>query len=172
MNETASNISGFQAIAKADAQILILGSIPGIASLKQNQYYAHPRNQFWPIICELLAINPTLSYAEKTRALLESKIALWDVVLHCQRIGSLDADINKKTIVGNDFPNFFKNHPLITDVFFNGRTAEETFKRHVIPILGVTSINFNLLPSTSPAHAALNYQEKLLHWRKITTKIS
>jgi hypoxanthine-DNA glycosylase len=165
-----TKIYSFPPIADTGARLLILGSMPGKASLEANQYYAHPRNLFWPILGELLGAGPALDYAQRARILTASGIALWDVLKSCRRASSLDADIDKSTMIANDFTAFFAAHPYIDRVFFNGATAEQTFRRHVLPTLNNKTILLQRLPSTSPAHAALSYQQKLQSWRIILEK--
>ncbi len=156
---------GFPPIAARTARILILGSMPGQASLDADRYYAHPQNSFWPIMGELVGADPDLPYRSRARALKSAGIALWDVLASCERQGSLDADIQKRSIVVNDFVRFFANHPRVTDVFFNGTMAEASFRRHVLPLIGHTSLRYIRLPSTSPAHASLSRTRKLELWR-------
>jgi double-stranded uracil-DNA glycosylase len=164
-----NHIHSFPASASNNARILILGSIPGKASLIAQQYYAHPRNQFWPIICELLELNPNAGYAERISALNTAGVALWDVVKSCQRSSSLDADIKQKTIVTNDFATFFKVHTLIENVFFNGTAAEQAFSKYVAVNIKINQqLNLVKLPSTSPAHASMSYQQKLCRWQIIS----
>jgi len=160
----------FPPIADADARLLILGSMPGKASLEANQYYAHPRNLFWPILGELVGAGPARDYAERARILTANGIALWDVLKSCRRASSLDADIVKSTMIANDFTAFFAAHPHIDRVFFNGTTAEQAFRRHVLPTISTETLLLQRLPSTSPAHAALSYQQKLQSWRIILEK--
>lgn len=162
-----ADIQSFPPIANDGATILILGSIPGKASLQAGEYYAHPRNLFWRIMAELLNTGPLTDYPGKTRALRDAHIALWDVMKSCYRPGSLDAAIDKQSIVVNDFNAFFADHPRITRVFFNGATAEQAFRRRVLPHLSPHNLYFQRLPSTSPAHAAMSLQQKLDCWRKI-----
>ncbi|MCQ8128967.1 DNA-deoxyinosine glycosylase [Methylomonas rivi] len=162
-----SAIRSFPPIAGKNARILILGSIPGKASLEAGEYYAHPRNQFWPIMAELLACGPLPDYPSKTRALLDADIALWDVMQSCYRPGSLDAAIEKSSVVANDFKGFLASHPRIRRIFFNGATAEQAFRRLVLPDLRHSTLCLQRLPSTSPAHAALSLQEKLRCWSVI-----
>lgn len=162
-----SDIRSFPPIADENARILILGSIPGKASLAAGEYYAHPRNQFWPIMAELLGLGVLTDYSCKTKALIASHIALWDVMQSCYRSGSLDAAIDKESIVVNDFSTFFNRHSRINRVFFNGTAAEQAFRRLVLPTLELTAVTFYRLPSTSPAHAAMNLQQKLDFWRQI-----
>lgn len=167
-----TEIQSFAPIAAPDARCLILGSIPGKASLAAGEYYAHPRNLFWRIIAELLQCEPFPDYVSKTRALLEARIALWDVMASCYRPGSLDAAIDKNTIVANDFKAFFACQPLIEQVFFNGATAEQAFRRQVLPQLADYALTLHRLPSTSPAHAAMSYAQKRDCWRAIFKHLS
>lgn len=162
-----SDIQSFPPIIGPNARILILGSIPGAASLAANKYYAHPRNLFWRIIADLFNTGPLQDYSSKTHALINANIALWDVMKSCYRPGSLDAAIDKQSIVANDFNALFNNHPQIQQVFFNGATAEQSFRRLVLPGLNCQPLSLQRLPSTSPAHAAMTYQQKLKHWRAI-----
>lgn len=159
-------VESFPPIARSDAHCLILGSMPGVASLQAQQYYAHPQNRFWPIMGQLLGFDPVETpYIERTRYLTEVGIALWDVLQSCERLGSLDADICRETQVVNDFPAFFAAHPAITRVYFNGAHAEKVFGQRVQPLLPKVELAFVRLPSTSPAHASLSYADKLTAWR-------
>lgn len=167
-----SDIQSFPPIADANARLLILGSIPGKASLEANEYYAHPRNLFWRIIAELLGCESLQDYPSKIQTLINAHIALWDVMQSCYRPGSLDAAIDKKSIVPNDFNRFLAEHSQITHVFFNGAAAEQAFRRLVLPDLAYPSLKFQRLPSTSPAHAALSYPQKLDCWRVIGRVLS
>ncbi|MDT3670370.1 MAG: DNA-deoxyinosine glycosylase [Aromatoleum sp.] len=163
-----SRLEGFAPIAAAGAHTLILGSMPGAASLAAVEYYAHPRNHFWPIIGAVLGIDPALPYAERTRRLAEAGYALWDVLGACRREGSLDSNIQTDSIEVNDFAAFFVHHPAIDRVFCNGTAAEQCFRRHALPVLG-EHFDFTLrrLPSTSPANASIPYPAKLAAWREI-----
>ena len=158
----------FAPVAGASARVLILGSMPGVASLKAEQYYAHPRNQFWPIMAALLGFDPVArTYPERLLDLLAADIALWDVLQSCHRPGSLDADIAPDSIVANDFATFFQRHPAISHVYFNCLAAEQHFKRQVLLRQDLPDVQLHRLPSTSPAHAALNFAAKLAAWRVI-----
>ena len=160
--------SGFPPIENPAARVLILGSMPGIASLRAGQYYGHPRNQFWPLLGDLLNRDfAALAYPARLQALRTAGIALWDVLRSCSRQGSLDADIAADSIVVNDFVPFFERHPGIGHVCCNGSTAERLFIKWVQPRLGARAPHIWRLPSTSPAHAALNYQAKLERWRAV-----
>lgn len=162
------NSTGFQPIAKPDSTILILGSMPGQKSLEENQYYAHPRNSFWPIMCQLFNANKELNYEQRKQLLYDNKIALWDVLKSCYREGSLDSDIEHSSIEVNDFESFFKKYSKIKHVFFNGTKAEQLFKKEVLNELKqTTDLKYHSLPSTSPAHAAITVEQKLLKWKVI-----
>lgn len=158
----------FPPIVGDHAQILILGSMPGVASLQAGQYYAHPRNAFWPIMAELFGFNAASPYPLRCEALTASGIAVWDVLKACHRPGSLDQHIDPATIEANDFAGFFDDHTSIKAVFFNGTKAEQVFRRYALSDLEHKP-TFLRLPSTSPAHAALNFREKLKAWEIINT---
>ena len=162
-----ADIESFAPAAEKNARVLILGSIPGKASLEAGQYYAHPRNQFWPLMADLLGISPLPDYTGRIRMLLDAHIALWDVMKSCYRPGSLDTSIAKDSIVPNDFKNFLAEHTQITHVFFNGAAAEQAFRRLVLPQLVCKTLSLQRMPSTSPAHAALSYLQKRQSWEAI-----
>ena len=155
---------GFPPVAAPGARVLILGSMPGQASLRAGQYYAHERNAFWRIMGDLLGAGPELPYAQRLERLTAVGIALWDVIAACERAGSLDADIVGHSVAPNDFAAFFAVHRNIARVFFNGAAAETAFRRRVLPGLPDLSLRLSRLPSTSPAHAALGYADKLAAW--------
>lgn len=155
-------VRGFPPIAAPDAEILILGSMPGVASLEAGQYYAHPRNAFWPIMGALYGARPDLSYSDRVRVLARRKVAVWDVLQLCLRHGSLDADIRDE--VPNDFAAFFAAHPKIRRIGLNGGKAAASFRKYAAIHLppGAEAV---VLPSTSPAHAALTRESKCDRWR-------
>lgn len=161
-----SHVSSFGAVVGQEPRVLILGSMPGIASLDQNQYYAHPRNAYWRIMGDLFGVDPGLPYEERLRELTECGIALWDVLESCFRPGSLDSNIDDDTARPNDFAVLFAEHPTIRYVFFNGGKAANVFRRRVMPEIDerVRSLVFRTLPSTSPAHASRSYEQKLDQW--------
>ena len=160
-------IQSFPPIANARATRLILGSMPGVASLAAGQYYAHRANAFWPIMGELLGFAPGASYSQRVTALLNARIAVWDVLQCCERPGSLDSAILRESEVANDFAAFLAQHPLISEVFFNGGAAEACFARHVSDVGGRSSLKLTRLPSTSSAHAAIRYEQKRDAWRQL-----
>ena len=160
--------SSFAAIAGPDAQVLILGSLPGMASLAAGQYYAHPRNAFWGIMGELVGAWPTLSYNDRVRQLVEHRIALWDVCASAYRSGSLDAAIRSESARPNDIASFLRSHDHVRLLCFNGTKAAEMFRRLVVPSLGTPAqaINRSTMPSTSPAYAGMPFDRKLDAWRR------
>jgi hypoxanthine-DNA glycosylase len=140
--------------------------MPGKASLRAQQYYAHPRNQFWPIVGALLGFDPAGAYEARTAALRSADVALWDVLKSCTRATSLDSAIIAASAVANDFSSFLAAHPRIRRICFNGGTAEKLYLTHVRPRLAAgPGIEHLRLPSTSPAHAALPFPAKLAAWR-------
>ncbi|MEO8343909.1 MAG: DNA-deoxyinosine glycosylase [Gallionella sp.] len=157
----------FAAVIDPDASVLILGSMPGKASLAADQYYAHPRNVFWVIMGELVGAYPELPYEDRLKILRSRGIALWDVLGSCVRKSSLDAHIEMDSAVPGDFKSFFRQHPHITEVFFNGTKAEQCFLKYVLPTLKPTSLRYQRLPSTSPANAGISYEQKLLAWKSV-----
>mgnify|MGYP003500424869 FL=1 len=163
-----THVCGFPPLARADARLLILGSMPSRESLARQQYYAHPRNSFWPILTALLDIDDD-SYAQRTAQVVRRGIAIWDVLQACYRSGSLDSASDERSIVANDFPDFFRRHPQIRRVFFNGAKAESVYRRHVLPVLSghAAGLPLQRLPSTSPAHAGVSLERKTAAWRVI-----
>jgi TDG/mug DNA glycosylase family protein len=155
-------VRSFAPIAAPDAEILILGSMPGVASLEAGQYYAHPRNAFWPIMGDLYGAEPHLPYAERIAALRSRRVAVWDVLQSCERTGSLDTAIRAEA--PNDFAAFFAAHPGIRTVGLNGGKAAASFRKHAADFLPEQA-RAHLLPSTSPAHAARSLGQKCALWR-------
>lgn len=158
---------GFSAVSNAHAKVLILGSMPGQRSLAEMQYYAHPRNAFWPIMGSLFNAGPDISYAHRLDRLREYHVALWDVLQFCERPGSLDSAIKAGSAITNNFDQFFSFHPEIQVVFFNGKKAAELYQRHV----PASTQRLITLPSTSPANAAMSFAEKLRCWSQVAKSI-
>jgi hypoxanthine-DNA glycosylase len=156
-------LQGFSPVARPDARKLILGSMPGTASLEAVQYYAFPRNAFWKIMGDLFGAGPGLEYSARLHVLTDIHIALWDVIAACHRPGSLDSAISEDGMATNDFNGFFAQHPQISHVYFNGQKAAALFKKKVLPGLE-RDFCLTTLPSTSPAHAAKGYAAKLDAW--------
>lgn len=167
-----AQVRSFPPIADADARILILGSMPGRASLMAGQYYAHAQNLFWRILGEITGAAPDLPYGMRAQALTRNGIALWDVLESCVRAGSLDSAIDDATISANDFVAFYRDHPGIAQVFFNGAKAEACYRRHVRPLLaeGFGPQRHTRLPSTSPANAAMSRAHKRAVWKRALSR--
>lgn len=159
----------FPPAARTDARSLILGTLPGVESLRLGQYYGHRRNAFWPIMGELAGAGPDLLYEGRLEKLTEAGFALWDVCAAATRPGSLDAHI--RDLVPNDFTRFFLDHRAIALICFNGQTAAKLFERYVAPDLPeeARQIARITLPSTSPAHAGMRFEQKLALWRGALT---
>lgn len=155
-------------MAHHDARVLILGSLPGVMSLQRGEYYAQPRNAFWRIIGELAGASPELPYTERLQRLNECGIALWDVCAAGRRAGSLDSAIDLASVEPNDFGKFLHIHSGIRRICFNGQRAKEIFDRKVVqsPRRRFESLRYQVLPSTSPAHAGMPFAQKLAHWRE------
>ena len=160
-------IHSFAPIAHANATVLILGSMPGEASLRAGEYYAHPRNYFWRMMGALISLDPESPYEQRIHALKSARIAVWDVLHSCTREGSLDTSIDKVSQISNDFQVFFARHANITRVFFNGSAAEQIYRRNVLPGLKVQRLEYLRLPSTSPANASIPFERKLEAWKSI-----
>jgi hypoxanthine-DNA glycosylase len=164
-----ARIRSFPPISARNARVLVLGSMPGRRSLDARQYYAHRQNAFWRILGALLGFETAAPYAARVRAVRRARIAVWDVLHSCMREGSLDTSIEAET--ANDFERFFRAHPRLIRVYFNGTKAEASFRRHVLPKLARALrdrvLHFTRLPSTSPAHASLPFARKLAAWRAI-----
>lgn len=162
-------VESFAPVMAPGARLLILGSMPGVESLRQQRYYAHPRNQFWPIMTALLGLPPDAPYAGRLQALQDAGIALWDVLKHCERPGSLDSSIVATSEFPNDIPALLRANPGIRLLAFNGRKAESTFQRHLAARCRVEApdLDFQLLPSTSPAHAAMSAACKAENWQTL-----
>lgn len=162
----------FLPVSRHDACVLVLGTLPGPESLRQQQYYAQSRNAFWRIMGELVGAGPELPYPRRLEVLVEHRIALWDVCAAAERAGALDAAIRRASVVPNDFVAFFGEHPSIELVCFNGQTAASLYRQLVMPGLPAefAAIEQRALPSTSPAHAALSFERKLERWRVVAER--
>lgn len=162
----AKRLISLAPVLAPNTQLLILGSMPGTASLTAQQYYAHPRNAFWPIMAALFGFSVSLSYLDRIRQLTAEKVGLWDVLQSCERQGSLDSAIRAE--MANDFIQLFRSHPQIRCLVFNGNKAATSFRKQVLPSLtGIDCPALLALPSTSPAYAAMSFTDKLHHWHSI-----
>jgi len=154
------------------AHTLVLGTMPGQKSLQAQQYYAHPRNALWPILCAIATrslpsydVHHQLSYEERCTLILDTGFALWDVLDSCVRPGSLDSRIERDTEQPNAIAALLAKHVSIELIVCNGQTSRALFKRHIEHTLGPTAPSIIQLPSTSPAMATLNLQAKHDKWR-------
>ena len=160
--------TGFKPIIGGKPRALILGSMPGEASLKQAQYYANPRNLFWEIIAALFNFDHHADYSQRATQLISNRIALWDVIGSCERQGSLDSSICSSSIKVNNFIELFRDYPSISYVYFNGTKAKTEFYKRVLPDLTeLHNLELILLPSTSPANARMSRDEKITQWSKL-----
>lgn len=157
------NINSFKPIIDENSKIIILGSIPSVKSLKNNEYYGNPRNQFWKLIYSIFNEEMENEYSKRIDYILRHKIALWDVISNCFRPGSLDTSIRNASI--NDFETLFKEHPNIKYIFFNGAKAENLFMKNIDRKQIEDKLLFKL-PSSSPARA-IPLQEKIKYWKKL-----
>ena len=160
--ESVQSSVGFPPVAATDARFLILGSLPGQRSLELAQYYAHRQNAFWRIMAELFDIKG--DYPDRCEQLRAHRIAVWDVLASSVRPGSMDAHIQLESARANDFAGFLSDHGQIRRICFNGRKAEALFTRLVTPVFSSTHLEFVSLPSTSPAYAAMSFDEKRDVW--------
>lgn len=158
--------TGFAPIYRQDARILILGSLPGQTSLQQQQYYAHSQNAFWRILDQLFEIPLDAPYQERCQLAIARGLAIWDVCHSAQRQGSLDSQIQSASVVANPIHALLKTCPQITCIAFNGQAAARLYKRQIQPAPAITTVT---LPSTSPAHAQLRFEEKLACWSVLQT---
>lgn len=154
---------GLPPIENPAARLLVLGSMPGAASLRAGRYYGHPQNLFWHFMECLVGVGRTLPYEERVDRLVASGVALWDVIASCEREGSLDSAIRGAR--ANDFGDFFARHPRLRLVAFNGAAAEQTFLRHAPQDVVPTDVQMRRLPSTSPANRQFDTDSKLAAWR-------
>lgn len=179
----------FPPIVGTEVHTLILGTVPGQASLKSAQYYAHPRNAFWPIMMAMIGkqqpcyeAQQSMGYTQRCQLISEHGYAVWDVLASCTRPGSLDSKIIKSTELPNDIASLVQSHPELTRIVCNGRTAENLFKRHILKSLPrpvhlldkhinnpedeppAEAIRLVSLPSTSPAMASLTLANKYQVW--------
>ncbi len=142
--------------------------MPGIASLQAAQYYAHPRNHFWPIISELCGRSAAPDYPQRLQLLRANRLALWDVLHSCVRPGSLDSAIEHHSAEPNDLIGLLQSHPAIVRICCNGGTAFTALRRHAGDALRERFPKAEVLqlPSTSPANASWSYARKLLAWQQ------
>ena len=157
----------FPPIVDPQAHVLVLGTLPGEESLRRGEYYAHPRNLFWPIIFALFGERPASSYAERLAFLAAHRIAVWDVCEFGEREMSADTTIRLER--PNAIDQLLDQHSLIRAVAFNGTTARRLYDRH---FARRSDLAYLALPSTSPAHARLDFAAKLARWAALREVLS
>jgi len=161
-----SRVQSFEPIIGRQPRIIILGSMPGVVSLQALQYYANPRNAFWRIMAELFGVDHEASYDERVRRIASKPVILWDTLKSCHRPGSLDSKIDKGSAEANDFAALLGRFPGVKAILFNGATSEKYFKLLALPTLPEShGLELLRMPSTSPANAAMKFEEKLDCWR-------
>lgn len=160
------NSISFEPVVGKNSKLLILGTMPGVKSLEAQQYYAHERNAFWPILFELFNEAPTNDYQQKINLLIGKGIALWDTLQFCYREGSLDSNI--KDALPNIITEFLTKNKTIKNVIFNGKGAENYYDKFHQRLDG---IGYHSLPSTSPANARLKFVDKLDAWSVILSML-
>lgn len=157
-----SKCMSFKPSVNHQSKVLVLGSMPGIKSLEEQQYYAHPQNRFWQVMAAITDNSslPTLNYDEKLRILLDNNIALWDVIKSCNRDSSLDSKIlNPKP---NNIRELLNKYPQISMICLNGNKAYSIFKKYFPDLLEQN--NCYKLPSTSPANARFSLEKLIEEW--------
>lgn len=155
----------FYPIINNNSKVLILGSMPGIKSLNEQQYYAHQQNRFWKlmgIFCNCKNLQ-NLNYQKKLQILLNNNFALWDIIEFCDREGSLDSNIQNE--VPNDIPQLLNKYPNTKIICLNGNKAYTAFKKHFPMIL--RTYKCYKMPSTSPANARYNLEKLYDAWSKL-----
>ena len=164
MTQATPLLQGLPPLLDANTRLLVLGSFPGVASLRTQQYYGHPQNQFWKIMASLLSPNASdvlvMPYAERVLWLLSQGVGLWDVYAACERQGSLDGHIQNAQ--PNDFQSLRTRCPALVAIAHNGG---ESFKH--AKLTRALGLPVHRLPSTSPAHASWTFERKLDAWRGV-----
>ena len=163
--KTQPVLTGLPPVHDPRARLLILGSFPGVASLQAHEYYAHPRNLFWPMLSALTGENlAALPYPQRLQRVRAHRIAIWDVIGQCFRRGSLDGAIREP--VGQDFAAFLAQVPNLQAVAFNGGLAARG-----APWFESRGYRTYCLPSTSPAHASVPAARKLAAWQVLAAEL-
>ena len=156
---------GLPPIVDARSRVLILGSFPSEASLRAREYYAHPRNNFWPIVTDLFGLSRRASYEERVAQLLHARIAVWDVIGRCMRMGSADQAITDAE--PNDLMGWLAKHQGVRGIAFNGAKSEDTARKSVPSLFARQGVVAKRFPSTSPANASITLASKTQAWAQI-----
>ncbi|MFT3856293.1 MAG: DNA-deoxyinosine glycosylase [Aquabacterium sp.] len=165
----ASRLSGLAPVASPDAKLLVLGSFPSVASLQAQQYYAHPRNHFWPILSAIWGLQGEQAlqnrpYPERLPIVQAHGLAIWDVYAGCLREGSLDSAITDAQL--NDLPGLIRRTPGLQGIAHNGGESARHMK--ITQALGLPVWR---LPSTSPANASWSFERKLAAWKDVFERV-
>lgn len=144
-----------------ESKTLILGSFPSVKSREAAFFYGHPQNRFWAVVAEIYGCEKPQTIEEKTKLVLENKLAMWDVIQSCEIEGSADSTISNVT--ANDLSIILKNS-RVDRIFVNGKTAEKYYNKYTYPKTGIKAI---CLPSTSPANAAWSVERLVDAWKII-----
>jgi len=160
-----TRLQGLPPIVPDQPHVLILGSMPSVASLEKQQYYGHPQNAFWRIVAQLNDFQWQPDYAQNVSQARQRGIAIWDVIGECERPGSLDSAIVKGSEKLNAIPELLLRYPTIFRIGLNGGTAAKLFKRHCLPRMDADAYRIISLPSSSPANARMTFVEKCQHWQ-------
>lgn len=163
-------VFSFPALVAKGCRVLILGSMPGKRSLEQSQYYAHPRNLFWPLMGDLYGIGHELPYEDRIRVLQQRHVGIWDVLAECDRPGSLDGSIDIDTEIPNDIAGLLTRHPTINLIALNGGKAQQSFRRYIERTLDAATrqrLRVLSMPSTSAANAGIPLAIKRAQWQRL-----
>lgn len=153
---------GLPPILGAAPHLLILGTLPGEQSIRQQRYYAHPRNHFWPLISAVIGQSLPDAYEARVTMLIANHIAVWDVLAAAERTGSLDSAL--RDVVPNALPDLLATTPTIQTIAFNGQAAQRLFRQHIAPALsGTTQPERVTLTSSSPTNTR-TFEMKREHW--------
>ncbi len=165
-----SEASGFHAQVRADCRVLVLGSMPGVASLQAGQYYAHPRNRFWPVMAALCGFDAGLAYPQRLAALQAAGGGLWDVLARCRRQGSLDSAIERGSEEPVALAAQLVHWPALAVVACNGTAAAQLYRRHLAAAVSSVrpALRVIALPSTSPANAACSLAQLQQQWQQLS----
>lgn len=157
--------TGFAPILGDEPRVLVLGTMPSVASLESQQYYGHPRNAFWWIMSQICGFDSTQTYENKVTHVKRVGVAIWDVIESCHRPGSLDSAIDQSTLTPNDIQNLLTTYCSIRAICFNGQAAQKLFIKHLDKnFTNNLEPDIHILPSTSPANAGMTRENKLEKW--------
>jgi len=168
-------LQGLPPAVRKDARVLVLGSMPGEASLRLGQYYGHPRNRFWPLMAALYGIDASAPYPQRIAALNEAGVGLWDVIGQCVRAGSLDSAIERDSEIANPIAVLCAQLPELRAIGLNGGKAAQAFARYAAPEMDAAlerRLAIVGLPSTSPANASYALPQLQSAWAPLAARRS